>query len=39
MHQSVGMLGTPGVSFFSLIIIGGLAGWIAGMITRSATAS
>jgi uncharacterized membrane protein YeaQ/YmgE (transglycosylase-associated protein family) len=33
MDQPLGILGTPGVGFFSLIIIGGLAGWIAGMIT------
>ena len=32
MEQPLGVLGTPGVGFFSLIIIGGLAGWIAGMI-------
>jgi hypothetical protein len=29
----LGVMGTPGVGFFSLIIIGGFAGWIAGMIT------
>jgi uncharacterized membrane protein YeaQ/YmgE (transglycosylase-associated protein family) len=33
MDQPLGVLGTPGVGFFSLIIIGGLAGWIAGMVT------
>jgi uncharacterized membrane protein YeaQ/YmgE (transglycosylase-associated protein family) len=32
MHEPLGVMGTPGVGFFSLIIIGGLAGWIAGMI-------
>jgi uncharacterized membrane protein YeaQ/YmgE (transglycosylase-associated protein family) len=32
MEQPLGVMGTPGVGFFSLIIIGGLAGWIAGMI-------
>lgn len=32
MEQPLGVLGTPGVGFFSLIIIGGLAGWIGGMI-------
>ena len=32
MDQPVALLGTPHVHFFSLIIIGGLAGWIAGMI-------
>lgn len=35
MHQSLGVFGAPGISFVSLITIGGLAGWIAGMITRS----
>ncbi len=35
MHHSVGMLGSPNLSFISLIVIGGLAGWIAGMLTRS----
>ena len=29
------MLGTPHARFISLIIIGGLAGWIAGMILGS----
>jgi uncharacterized membrane protein YeaQ/YmgE (transglycosylase-associated protein family) len=32
MEEPLGIMGTPGVSFFSLILIGGLAGWIAGMI-------
>ena len=32
MEQPLGVMGTPGVGFFSLIIIGGLAGWIAGKI-------
>jgi uncharacterized membrane protein YeaQ/YmgE (transglycosylase-associated protein family) len=32
MEQPLGVMGTPGLGFFSLIIIGGLAGWIAGMI-------
>ncbi|MGO4871781.1 MAG: GlsB/YeaQ/YmgE family stress response membrane protein [Roseiarcus sp.] len=32
MHEPLALMGTPGVGFFSLIIIGGLAGWIAGMI-------
>lgn len=32
MDQPVALLGTPNIHFFSLIIIGGLAGWIAGMI-------
>jgi uncharacterized membrane protein YeaQ/YmgE (transglycosylase-associated protein family) len=33
MQEPLGVLGTPNVGFISLIIIGGLAGWIAGMIT------
>lgn len=33
MQEPLGVLGTPHVGFISLIIIGGLAGWIAGMIT------
>ena len=32
MNEPVSLLGTPNVHFLSLIIIGGLAGWIAGMI-------
>ncbi len=32
MHEPVALLGTPHIHFFALIIIGGLAGWIAGMI-------
>ena len=32
MHEPIALMGTPGVGFFSLIVIGGLAGWIAGMI-------
>ena len=35
MNQPLGILGTPHVGFFALIIIGGLAGWIAGMILGS----
>lgn len=35
MNQPLGLLGTPGISFFALIIIGGFAGWIAGMILGS----
>jgi uncharacterized membrane protein YeaQ/YmgE (transglycosylase-associated protein family) len=31
MDQPLGILGTPGMGFLSLIIIGGLAGWITGM--------
>jgi uncharacterized membrane protein YeaQ/YmgE (transglycosylase-associated protein family) len=33
MDTQLNLLGTPGMGFFSLIIIGGLAGWIAGMFT------
>jgi uncharacterized membrane protein YeaQ/YmgE (transglycosylase-associated protein family) len=32
MDQPVTLLGTPNIHFVTLIIIGGLAGWIAGMI-------
>ncbi len=32
MHNEVGLLGTPGVGLFGLIIIGGLAGWIGGKV-------
>ena len=32
MQEPIALLGTPGIGFFSLLIIGGLAGWIAGMI-------
>ena len=32
MEEPIPLLGTPGIGFFSLIIIGGLAGWIAGML-------
>jgi uncharacterized membrane protein YeaQ/YmgE (transglycosylase-associated protein family) len=32
MDQPIPLLGTPGIGFFSLLIIGGLAGWIAGMV-------
>ncbi len=35
MHAPLAVMGTPGVGFFSLVIIGGFAGWIAGMITGS----
>ncbi len=35
MDTPLGIMGTPGVGFVSLIIIGGLAGWIAGMIVGS----
>jgi uncharacterized membrane protein YeaQ/YmgE (transglycosylase-associated protein family) len=29
-----GILGHPGTGLFTMLIIGGLAGWIAGMITE-----
>ncbi len=32
MDQPLAVMGTPGLGFFSLIIIGGFAGWIAGML-------
>jgi uncharacterized membrane protein YeaQ/YmgE (transglycosylase-associated protein family) len=32
MNEPLPVLGTPQVGFLALIIIGGLAGWIAGMI-------
>ena len=35
MNQPLGIMGTPGVGFFALIFIGGLAGWIAGMVMNS----
>ena len=35
MNQPLGLLGTPGIGFFALIIIGGFAGWIAGMVIGS----
>jgi len=35
MNQPVAFLGTPHMGFFSLLIIGGLAGWIASMATKS----
>lgn len=35
MHEPLALMGTPGVGFFSLVIIGGFAGWFAGMITGS----
>lgn len=33
MDQPLGVMGTPGLGFFALVIIGGFAGWIAGMVT------
>ena len=35
MDQPLAVMGTPGLSLFGLIVIGGLAGWIAGMILGS----
>ncbi len=35
MNQPLGILGTPGVGFFALLIIGAIAGWIAEKVTRS----
>ena len=35
MNTPMGIMGTPGMGFFALIIIGGFAGWIAGMIVGS----
>jgi uncharacterized membrane protein YeaQ/YmgE (transglycosylase-associated protein family) len=35
MDQPLAVMGTPGIGFVSLIIIGGLAGWIAGMVVGS----
>ena len=32
MDEPLGVLGTPHVGFLTLIVIGGLAGWIAGKI-------
>ena len=32
MHDQLGIMGTPGVGLFGLIIIGGLAGWIGGKV-------
>jgi uncharacterized membrane protein YeaQ/YmgE (transglycosylase-associated protein family) len=34
MNEPLGVLGTPHIGFFTLIVIGGLAGWIAGMILK-----
>ena len=29
MNETVGIMGMPGVGFFGMLLIGGLAGWIA----------
>src|ERR1019366_118037 len=35
MGEAQGIMGHPGVGLFSMLIIGGLAGWIAGMVEES----
>ena len=35
MGEVQGIMGHPGVGLFSMLIIGGFAGWIAGMVTDS----
>jgi uncharacterized membrane protein YeaQ/YmgE (transglycosylase-associated protein family) len=35
MNEMQGILGTPGVGFFELLLIGAIAGWIAAKITES----
>lgn len=35
MEQTYSALGTPGVGFFMMLIIGGIAGWIAEKVTKS----
>ena len=35
MDQQLGVMGTPGVGFIMLLIIGGIAGWIAEKVTKS----
>jgi len=35
MGEVQGIMGHPGVGLFSMLIIGGLAGWIAGMVMES----
>jgi uncharacterized membrane protein YeaQ/YmgE (transglycosylase-associated protein family) len=36
MNEMQGILGNPGVGFFELLLIGAIAGWIAGKVTSSA---
>ena len=36
MNDVQAFLGQPGVGFFELLLIGAIAGWIAGKITESA---
>lgn len=35
MNEPFGALGTPGVGFFAMLIIGAIAGWIAEKVTKS----
>jgi uncharacterized membrane protein YeaQ/YmgE (transglycosylase-associated protein family) len=35
MNEMQGLLGNPGVGFFSLLVIGIIAGWIAEKVTES----
>lgn len=35
MGEAQGIMGHPGVGLFTMLIIGGLAGWIAGMVMQS----
>jgi uncharacterized membrane protein YeaQ/YmgE (transglycosylase-associated protein family) len=35
MDQAYGALGQPGVGFFTMIVIGAIAGWIAERVTES----
>ena len=35
MNEVQGLLGNPGVGFFSLLVIGIIAGWIAEKVTES----
>jgi uncharacterized membrane protein YeaQ/YmgE (transglycosylase-associated protein family) len=35
LHEPLSVMGSPSVSFASLVIIGGLAGWIGGMLIGS----
>ncbi len=35
MNTPMGIMGTPGMGFLGLIVIGGFAGWIAGILVGS----
>ena len=35
MNEMQGILGNPGVGFFTLLVIGAIAGWIAEKVTES----